>query len=230
MSIALLGDVLAQARTHLNDDDASNWPDQRLRLKAKQAFNELQAELLVAGIPIINAVTTVLTVPALLTDDANLDISTVSGYPTDIIMPIWMKERATGQMNADFVDMTEVDFLPNIQKSNQLIWWSWIKQTVMVLGALVDTQVQLRYQRLLNVPSVNTDTIAVLLGELFLSYRIAALAIYPMDKAWSKDLNATATVNLDKIVRMNIKQLQDLPAKRRPYHRGRGRSRVIRDF
>ena len=44
------------------------------------------------------------------------------------------------------------------------------------------------------------------------------------------DLTQTAERNLGRILDMNIKELQDLPAKRRPYHRGYGRNRVLRDF
>src|SRR5258708_4690189 len=114
MSVAFLSDAYKRARTLLNDDDANNWPDHRLYTKAVLAFEELEAELIIAGIPIINSVSVILTVPAVTIDDNNLDLSTVTGYPTDMILPIWMKERQVGQQNRDFIDMVEVDFIPNI--------------------------------------------------------------------------------------------------------------------
>src|SRR5438105_2356927 len=120
MSIDKLGDVFSVARTLLNDDDASNWTDQKLRFKAKQAFKELEAELILAGIPIISSTTTVITVPSVSDNDNSQDLSTISGYPTDMIMPIWLKERQVGQTNRDFVDMIEVDFIPNLQKTTTL--------------------------------------------------------------------------------------------------------------
>lgn len=233
--INLLGDVLTRARTHLNDDEAANWPDYRLIPKAQQAFDELEAELQLAGIPIINSQTVVFTVPAYninANDGVALDISTLPGYPHDMIMPIWMKERWPGQQWRDFVDMVETDFTPISTTDVYLRYWTWYQGKITVMGALNDVQVMLRYQRLLPLPTVNTDSIIVPLGQLHLSYRVAALAAMslPEQMAMGQALDATAKVNLDKIVRMNIKQQQNLPAKRRPYHRGAGRNRVLRDF
>src|SRR5882724_10340159 len=108
MSVALLGDVYSRARMLLNDEEKANWPDFKLVTKAVLAFEELEAELILAGIPIIHAISTIITVPPISIDDNNLDLSTVSGYPTDLIIPIWLKERQIGQMNQDFVDMVEV--------------------------------------------------------------------------------------------------------------------------
>src|SRR6267154_4050883 len=154
--IALLGTVLSQARTHLNDDEGSNWPDNKLIPKAQQAFNQMQAELLLAGIPIINSVSVVITVPVSSVDDTNQDLSKIVGYPTDMIMPIEMKERQLGQRNQDFVDMMEVDYIPQSDIQNQLLYWSWISQTIMLRGALQSNQVLLKYQRLLPIPTLNT--------------------------------------------------------------------------
>jgi hypothetical protein len=231
MSVRFLSDVFKQARTLLNDDDATNWPDYRLKTKAIVAFEELEAELIVAGIPIINAVSVIITVPAQTIDDDTLDLSTVTGYPTDMILPIEMKERQIEDKNWAFVDMVEVDFIPNIDIDVFLHYWCWYQNTIILRGALNPTQVQLRYQRYLPVPHVNTDSLIVPLGQLFIANRVAALAYQSMgNRQMWLDLSATASLNLNRILDMNIKELQDLPAKRRPYHRGYGRNRVLRDF
>src|SRR5208337_2467740 len=227
MSVAFLSDAYSRARTLLNDDESNNWTDYKLSQKAVLAFEELEAELLLAGIPIIHSISAILTVPAMTTDDNNLDMSTVSGYPTDMILPIWMKERQLGQMNRDFVDMVEVDFMPNIDIDIYLHYWCWYQNTIMLRGALNPVQVELRYQRYLPIPEVNTDSLIVPLGQLFLANRIAALAYYSAgDRQKWQDLSDEAKMNLNRIIDMNIKELQDMPAKRRPYHRGYGRNRV----
>ena len=210
---------------------SANWTDYKLASKAVMAFEELEAELIIAGIPIIHSVTSVLTVPAITTDDINLDMSTVTGYPQDMILPIWLKERQVNQMNRDFVDMVETDFLPNIDRDNYLHYWCWFQNTIMLRGSMVDNQVQMRYQRYLPVPGVNTDSILVPLGQLYLAPRTAALAAYSAhDRQTWEDLTLEAKDNLERIRVMNIKELQNTPAKRRPYHRGYGRNRVLRDF
>jgi hypothetical protein len=231
MSVRLLSDVFKQARTLLNDDEATNWPDYRLKTKAILAFEELEAELIVAGIPIIQSVSAIITVPAMIVDDSNLDLSTIPGYPTDMILPIWVKERQVAQRNQDFVDMVEVDFIPNIDLDIYLHYWCWQKNTIFLRGCLNSTQVEIRYQRYLSIPEVNTDSIIVPLGQLFIANRVAALAYQSLgNRQMWLDLSAVANVNLSRILDMNIKELQDTPAKRRPYHRGYGRNRVLRDF
>ncbi len=231
MSVRFLSDVFKSARTLLNDDDAVNWPDYRLHHKTITAFEELEAELIVAGIPIIHSVSAIIDVPAMTIDDNSLDLSTVTGYPTDMILPIWCKERQVGQMNQDFIDMVEVDFIPNIDLDVYLHYWCWQKNTIFLRGCLNDTQIQLRYQRYLPIPKVNTDSLIVPLGQLFIANRVAALAYQSLgNRQMWLDLSAVAKTNLERILDMNIKELQDLPAKRRPYHRGYGRNRVLRDF
>lgn len=233
--VNILNDVLGRARSYLNDDDGSNWPDYRLIPKAQQAFEELEAELYLADIPIINSQNVIITVPAYNINAANgvpLDLSTIPGYPREMILPIWMKERRVGDQWRDFVDMIECDFTPITSTDNYLRYWSWYQNRIYLLGSFNDTQVLLRYQRFLPLPGLNSDSIVVPLGQLYLSFRVAALAAFsqPGQKQLGTDLNNTAQVNLDKIVRMNVKQRQNLPTKRRPYHRGQGRNRVLRDF
>ena len=50
-----------------------------------------------------------------------------------MILPIWMKERQLGQWNQDFVDMVEVDFLPNIDLDVYLHYWCWYQNTILLL-------------------------------------------------------------------------------------------------
>ncbi len=229
--MALAYQVLDSARTYLDDDDRSSWPDQKLLPKLQEAHRELALKLILCGVPVTNELSTVITVPADTVDGHNVDLSLVTGYPTDIIEPIWLKERAIGQQNQDFVDMTEVDFLPNLQKSTELIWWCWQQEKVFLLGALNDVQVILRYRRGLPTPVTVNDAIGVLYGELFLSRRVASMAMESIgNSARATSLNAEAMMHFDTIKRAAVKEMQNLPARKRPYHRGRGRSRVLRDF
>jgi hypothetical protein len=221
--MALAAQVLDSARTHLNDEYGSLWTDQKLLPKLQEAHRELQSTLFLAGIPVINDVTAVLTVPANVIDGQNVDMSTVAGYPTNLVRPIWMKERTVGQQNQDFIDMIEVDFIPSISKDTRLVYWAWIGQTIMLLGATNDVQVQLRYRGSITVPTKVTDDCVVLFSETFLSYRTAALAIAStgQDDNKFRTLDAMAERNLDKLMRTAIKEEQNLPVRRVPYHRGR---------
>lgn len=231
--------AIATARTHLNDEQGSLWPTQKIMPKLRAAYNEMLNELVRNSVPIVNAVSTIMTVVANTIDDNNLDLSnpvnlSAGTYPTDMIEPIWMKERAVGQANKDFVDMTKVDFIPNISLSNvQLIWWSWIGQKIIVRGATSPVQIQLRYRKLLSPPNTVTDDLIVTLSDTYLGAETAYLCLVSLpdyDKGVAKALKDLSERNLDNIIAEAVKGLSNLPAKRRPYHRGHGRSRAIRDF
>lgn len=218
MSASTVSQVLDAARTHLNDDMRINWPDQFLMPKLQEAHRELQLILVANGIPTVNATATVLTVPALTTD-----LTTVTGYPTDLIEPIWLKERAANQQMVDFMDMTERDFIPNFQQIPELVFWAWVGEKIILLGATTVREVQLRYRRKLVTPTLTTDTIGILLGELYLSYRTASLAMASSNQPTrAMELKKDAKENVGMIISTAVKEMQNLPAKRRPYHRRRG--------
>lgn len=229
--MALVAQVLDSSRTHLNDENGLIWPDTRLLPKLQEAFRELLNKMLLVGIPVIQEVSAIITVPALTTDDANQDLSLVTNYPTDMIVPVWLKERQLGQMNADFVNMTQCDYIPNVTKSTTLSYWCYMENKIFLLGALTSNQVQIRYQRSIPVPNSVQESVVVTLGETFLSYRVAALAQASI-RNWTEyeKWNTVAEANLDSVVRRDVKRLQNLPAKRRAYHRGRGTNRALGNY
>lgn len=225
---AQAGDVLVSARTHLNDDEGIIWPDQKLFPKLREAHRQMQLALVSHGVPIVSEVSTILLVPA-----GTTNCSTVANYPTNLIVPIWMKERLPGQRMQDFVDMTEVDYIPQLDPSTELIWWTWNKQMILFLGSNQDREVLLRYRKGLKIPQEATDDVGPYFGEIFLSYKTAALAvgsITPRDESKIALLEGQASANLENLLTLAATEAQNLPTKRRPYHRGRGRSRVLRDF
>lgn len=225
---AQAGEVLAAARTHLNDDEGIIWPDQKLFPKLRVAHRLMQLALVQNGVPIVSEVSTVIQV-----DPMTTDLSTCDDYPNNLLFPVWLKERMLGQRNQDFVDMTRVDYLPNLDPSTELIWWSWNQQTVGFLGCTQTREVMLRYRGGLSIPQEVTDTIGPFWGELYLGFKIAALAvgsIIPLNSDRLNYLEGQAASSLNDLLITASLEAQDLPAKRRPYHRGRGRSRVLRDF
>jgi hypothetical protein len=231
--------ALTLARTHLNDEMGRNWPDQKLMPKLQAAYQEMMAELTTNGVPIINNVSTIMTVIANVVDDNNVDLSqpasiSAGTYPTNMLEPIWMKERSVGQANADFVDMTKVDYIPQLPLSgNQLVWWAWMNGVIMLRGCLTPVQVQLRFRQILTPPKKNTDLLTVTNAETFLGAETAYLAMISLpdgNRGIITGVKSLAERNLENVIAEAVKGLQNLPAKRRPYHRGRGRSRAIRDF
>lgn len=222
------GEVLCAARTHLNDDEGLLWPDYKLFPKLREAHRKLQLQLVLNGVPVVsNQTTSTITVVS-----GTTDFSTVTNYPTNMLSPIWMKERDPGQQMQDFVDMTQVDFLPQLNPSTELIWWSWIQQKIFFLGSTMNREVLLRYRAGIKLPTEVTDPIGPFFGEIYLSFKTAALALSLItgNEARVAYLESQANDGLETLLASIAKETQNLPAKRRPYHRGRGRSRVLRDF
>lgn len=231
--------ALQLAKTHLNDEYGRNWTDPKLFPKLQAAYAEMMGELTTNGVPIINNVSTIMTVIANTVDDNNVDLSNPASisagtYPTNMLEPIWMKERALGQANQDFVDMLKVDYIPQVSLSDtQLIWWSWMNGVIMLRGCTTPVQVQLRYRQQLQPPKKYTDLLVVTNAETFLGAETAYLAMASLpdgNRTIITALKSLAERNLENVIAEAVKGLQNLPAKRRPYHRGRGRSRAIRDF
>jgi len=225
--MANVDSCLMGARTHLNDDSAINWPDTRLLTKFTEAFKDLQMQLEGNGIQVLDEVSADLTVPQGVTD-----LTTVSGYPTDLISPIWLKEKQVGEDDSFLISMTPVDFIPNVEQDITLNWWCWRMNKILLLGALNDVIVQIRYRRKLAVPTKNSDDIGVIQGENFLSYKTAAIAYNSIGnfKMGSFMEEAANSRLADLIAYYVTYEKQMLIAKRQPYHRRNWYRNVIRSI
>jgi hypothetical protein len=222
----LSGQVLDLARTHLNDDQGLLWQDPKLFPKYQQAYRALLLEMQLVGLPLFLEQTVPITVTA-----GTTDFSTVSGYPTDMVIPLWMKEALPGQqLLENFIDMVPVDFIPNVDQDVRLIWWAWIGGKILFLGALNDVIVQLRYRSTLTVPTSNSQDTNIPGSEIYLGYQTAGFA-YQSVQGGSQQAEAmfkAADIYLDKFIRFAIKGQQRLPAKRRAYHRRYAWGNIIR--
>lgn len=225
--MAIVDDVLTAARTHLNDDSAINWPDPRILPKFQEGFRDLQLALELNGIQVLNDVSADITIPANTTD-----MTTLSGYPTDIITPTWMKEKQVGETDDFLISMTPVDYIPNVEQDITLNWWSWQRNKILLLGALNDVVVQLRYRRKLALPTLNSQDIGVIQGETFLGYRTAAIALGSIKDYQGRDeMNAQAQSRLNDLIAFyTTYEKQILTAKRQPYHRRNWFRNVIRSI
>jgi hypothetical protein len=203
-------DALQIARSLLNDDLGTKWPDSVLFPRLQIAHRQMQAALLLNSIPVIKSKSAIILVPA---------FSTVLGVyqPTDLIEPISMKERDPGGSMDDFDDMTEVAFIPELEQDTNLIYWSWIGEGIKFLGATVDKEVLLRYTSSLALPQTVNDSIFFLGGEIYLGYKIASMCSRDVVTFYNEAEKA-----LEILIRTNVKGMQGIAHRRLPYrHRGR---------
>lgn len=159
--------VLATARTFLNDDIAANWPDTALFPKLAQAHKELQIKLRRAAAPVMKK-----------TYIENVTATTLvfATPPADLVAPITLWEKLAADPVTLYAQMTETDPLPNITQAATMIYWAWVNEAVAFIGSSAARTVKMLYWRSLAIPTVNTDLIGIIEGELYLAPRTAALA------------------------------------------------------
>lgn len=207
--------ILNLARTHLNDDSRLLWTDAKLIPKLQVAQRELESHFLLNGVSYNNETSVVLDVTADDDDGVLIDLSLNVSYPTDLIEPIKLFERKTGELEDDFRLLTERSYLDGIAKSDTHRFWCWKSDKIFLLGAMADAEVKVQYRKGVTLQSRLTETVVPIAAELYYSYKIAALA--------SKDneLSGAADMALDRLVRLSIKGTQGITVRRKPWNSSR---------
>jgi hypothetical protein len=129
MSQALL--AIQSARTHLNDINGLTWSDAILLPFLQVAHGEMVQELDVNGAGVLKYQSSPITVTA-----GSLNLG--ANQPSNILEPISMQERDPGTDAESFTDMFKVDFLPEVDQSQYLTWWSWNGEIISFTGATLD--------------------------------------------------------------------------------------------
>ena len=200
-----LSQVLATARTYLNDDGATQFPDPVLIPKAQEAHRELQEELWSIGSPLVRGQVLV---------DYTTPGTALPAMPADFLCPTALFENAAASTvtSAGWTPMTEAFYVPlGTAIAAVLNWWVWQQETITVAGASANRKVAIQYRRLITVPILATDLIGILFGETYLAPRTAAIAAGTVG---SKDIleamTAMAKENLGKVISANRGQQKPL--------------------
>jgi len=217
--MANLSVALIEARTLLNERESTPriWTDTVLLRHVPKAHRELQLKLLANSIAVIREYTAAINITA-------LDTTLGGNQPSDLIEPIAMEERAQGSSDK-FNDVREVDFIPNNDDPpNTLTFWTWREEIISFAAPSTNREIRLKYRKGLTIPTATGNAIGVLLGEMYLGPRIAALAAFSVGNL---SLAEQATIDaekwIDEIVSVNIKGEQSKPIQRIPYRRRRRR-------
>ena len=200
--------ALQSARTYLNDINGVTWTDSVLMPILQEAHRELVQELDLNGVGVLKQQTSPILVPA-----GSLDLG--NNQPYNILEPISMLERDPGEDPEFFINMVQVNFLPEVDPSQDLGYWSFNQQVIAFVGATQDKEVILRFKGWIPTPGLTTDQIGVISGARFLGARIAAIACDTVGRE-SKRLHELASMNLYKIMQRATKGTQ-WPVRRRGY-------------
>lgn len=210
------GEVMDRSAALLNDQAKSVFTYAVQLAYLNAALNELQEIFELNNVPVTNNVSAVIPIAVGITGIGGVSQPSL---PTGLIDIQALKERQTSS-NDRFIDMTRVEFLPDIPITSQLIYWTWQNQLIKFLGATTALDVQLEYIQSLfttvtgaatNIPTINSTS--------FLSYRTAALCaeFVGENKTRSDDLNVMAQLAMDRALGISSKGRQSIFTRRRPF-------------
>ncbi len=198
----LMSQVLATARTYLNDDNGTQFPDPVLIPKVQEAHRELQEELWVIGSPLVRGQTAPL---AYVTPAVTLTAAMAA--ITDFLCPTALFENAAAStiVQPGWTPMTEAFYIPlGTAMAATLAWWAWSQEVIVLAGCTANRAVIVQYRRQITIPIVATDPIGILFGESYLSARTAAIAAGTVGNKEVYDaMTALAKENLAKVISAN---------------------------
>lgn len=216
--MAALSEAYTIAAGLLNDPSKTEWTDAVMLPRAKKAHVEMQIRLLEFGIPVIKEVSTATAVTA--------GAVTLASPPADLIEPLFMREKFSGEADTLYVDMVEVNFLPSLTPSSRLRYWCWREEKVNFLASTVNCEVQLRYLKGLATVTSGTSPIGMMLGEAFLGPRIAALCYQSVGQLEDAAINnEDAKEQLDRVLRASVRGMSHEPVRRLPFSVSQARRR-----
>jgi len=160
--------VFDRARSLLNDEAGNLWTNAVLLNKLQQAHDELQSKLRRAAADVMLGQ---------YTETLAANTTVFATQPADLNMPIQLWEKPTGSPVTAYVLLTEVNPLPNnILPGTTLQRWTWFQELVTFIGATLNVDVLMTYQREIPLPTSGASSIGFINGELYLAPRLAALA------------------------------------------------------
>jgi hypothetical protein len=143
--------------------------------------------------------------------------------PDDMIVPIEIFEKDSGQDDSYFRFMRQRDFLPNGVPKAELGVWAWREQAIVTLGATINKVLRVRYYKLMTeIAGVNTP-ITLTHSLNYLAYHTGALASEHIgqNRAKAIDLEGMAIQKLNKLLKKEVKQSQSHPVRRLPFRLNR---------
>lgn len=210
LSAALLNDTQKQVYTYV-----AQLP------YLKIALFELSELLELGSIPVVNKVSTVLTVPI---GTVSVGFNTVPALPAALteIVNVYESDQAT----TGFVRLTPVDFLPAhlLGTTNQNFGiFAWRDNSIKLPVALGIRYIKLEYLSSLsgNVVDENSQ-IGITNGESFLHYRTGGLCarFIGENNERADKLDTDAQLSIDRLTGIAIKSKQTQVVRRRPFRSG----------
>lgn len=214
--------ALDEARILLNDVGATLYTNTILLPYLKKAYRELQQQLADNGVSVTREQSSALTLAANVTV---LNSSSTPALPTDLLYPITLEEKLSGESDINYIPMQEVEWIDNFEQTERLQVWSWRENEIKLNGATGTTLVRIRYFKSLAAIVDSTTNIPILDSETFLGSRTAALAAFTIGGSVDKAtvLSTDAESALATLLSTQVKNRQNQPVRRKRFRSFRTR-------
>jgi hypothetical protein len=219
-----VGNVLGASAALMNDAVKSVYTNAIQMPYINMALRELQELYELNNVPVTDNVSAEVEVLAGIDHigfSPDMPVVDTPYLPDDLIEPKVVWERSAG-INP-YTPMIRLDYLPRYQEGqdyNQFLYFTWQSNEIRFLPANQDNDVKLDYIRSL-FPTVTDedDIIAIINAQSFLQFRTAALCAEYLgeNKTRADDLNANASLSLDRVIGIGTKGRQAINVRHRPF-------------
>jgi len=204
--------TLSEAQALLNDPAGSTYTNTKCLPFLRRAYEELQNNLQINDVPIVLEQSAAITVAAGATTVPNATL-------LDMILPIWLEERAPGETDIDWLYMTPARWEINRSLNDILEFWIWRDEVIHLLGATGNREVRVKYLKSLDRILDQNDPILVSNANNFLASKTASQMARMIKKdiklADSLDIEAGRALGL--LIGIATKGQQLLPTRRQSF-------------
>lgn len=208
--------VMLNAAKMLNDAGQSTYTNTLLLPHLQNAWRRLSLVFQENDLPYTDETSSDLDVPAGTTA---INAGSTPAIPADLITPYQIWEKPDGASATQYQPMTQVSELPFRDQDTTLGEWKWEEGEIKLVGATVAVDVRISYEKHLSAIASENTNIYLMDAELFLAAQTAAFAalILGGNVELSTNLQGMADDQIKRIVNNRVKQMQNLPARRKPY-------------
>lgn len=211
------GEVFIGARALLNDQENQEFTNTILLPYLRTAFRELREYFEQSNIPVTNVAENILSLAA---GTVVVSFTSTPALPADLveIRQVWARQANTDP----WFPLTRREFIPPALEGieySEFIYWAWVSNELRLMNSNQTQDLKLQYIRQLTEPVNENSVLGVINGLSFLEARTAALAArFAMENVErAQELDAQATVALDRVINVENKAKQAIYTRRRPF-------------
>ena len=207
------GEVMNRAASLLNDTPKTQFTYAAQIPYLNTAIDELQEEMELMGLSTTRGYSTGYAIGA----GAG---AIVAPLPTNLVEFQNLYEKSSGAPSTDYLEMTKVEFLPDLTATNSLRYWTYQEGQIRFVPANSARDVKIEYIGAIQALVVaNTDLITILNSRSYLAFRTAGLVarFVGENPTRADQLDSMALQARDKLLGIGVKANQSMPVRRAPF-------------